>query len=137
MHVHRGHESERHRRCKRELSTFLISKTWAVFVEEKFADLVLYHASTGFTAAVEAESGPRNVIGNATRDFSNGCHAVAFVVLDDRYFNQVENKVRRHLPPDLYDHTRLFPDTPEGFEALHRWLDELALSNAKDTEKKQ
>lgn len=131
MNPCRGHESNRHREAKERIASLFDESVWSVFFEQRCADLVVLHRATRFVAAIEIESTPRNVLRNLKRNTVFGCNAVAVLGLDERYFNQIANKLEKRDPSMLPNRIRLFAHTAAGMEDLHRWFEALAAERSQ------
>ena len=125
-------EGELHCGVKGDIENNLFAHPkWSVFIEEHCADLLILHNSSGFLAATELETTPRNVLRNISRNLSNGCLAVATVSLQERYHRQICNKIRKHYPELFGTHLQVFPYDAEGLQQLVHWIEELAISHAR------
>lgn len=134
MNPNRGNEGQDHRDAKPTTGHLFDTTNWTVFYEQRDADMVVMHNATGFTPAIEFENSARNCTRNITRNLINGCHAVAVVVLNQRYFNQITNKIQKHIHPDDHCRIRVFHNTDIGLLNLRTWLIELSALKAKREE---
>jgi hypothetical protein len=81
---------------------------------------------SGFLAAIEVESSPRNVLRNIERNFKNGCHAVAVVSLTERYRSQITNKALGSAPELKSRKIQVFAYDDKGLMELVSWTTALA-----------
>jgi len=126
MNARRGNESERHIKAKLAIGHLFEGNDWSVFFEQCNTDILVMHHATRFVAAIEAESSPRNVLRNISRNIAHGCKAVAVVSINDRYREQICAKVRRYTDPCDPFPIRIFPYDEQGLSELHRWITSLA-----------
>lgn len=135
MNARRGHETSTHLHVKQELGARCESIGWSTFYEEQGADIVIRHYQTGFIAAIEVESSPRNVTRNIERNIAHGCDAVAVVSLNDRFLRQIANKVMSSSIALNHGKVRLFPLDSRGINDMLSWLIDLTWKNKPLTEK--
>lgn len=122
MKLNRGHESDRHLAAKLESHYLFDDRQWAKFYEERYADMILYHYATSFTAAIEFETTPRNVSRNLRRNLANGCHAVAVVSLDPLFHKQIKNKAFKYATSAHRERFSVFSFDFIGHQNLLAWL---------------
>lgn len=133
MNPRRGHESIYHLEAKTAIGRLFNVPVWSVFYEQRNADIVLLHRASCFVAAIEIESTPRNVLRNIARNSAYGCNAVAVVALNDRFFNQIANKIRNHCGEEVSGRIKVFTYDESGLREMCDWIEKLALSNGSDT----
>lgn len=128
MNLRRGHENLLHLQAKAEIGRIFREPDWAVFYEQRCADILVMHCRTRFIAAIEVESTPRNVLRNLNRNLDYECHAVAVISLDDRFYGQIESKARRLAASRNRKHIRVFRRQEQSLQELFHWLARLAES---------
>lgn len=133
MNARRGHESEQHIEAKLTIGLLFKEKDWSVFFEQCYADIVVLHRASHFVAAIEIESTPRNVLRNIARNAAYGCNAVAVVALNDRFFNQIANKIRNHCGEEVSGRIKVFSYDEPGLRKMCDWIEKLALFHRSDT----
>lgn len=122
MNARRGHESQRHLDAKRHIGQIFDAPRWSVFYELHQADILVINHDSHVLIAIEAESTPRNVIRNITRNFQNGCDAVATVALNERYHSQIQTKIQTYVPDESQRHVKLFGYDEESLRELRFWI---------------
>lgn len=122
MNINRGHESNLHREAKKRIGAIFQGPDWTLFFEQKNADLVLLHHSSGSIIAIEVESSPRNVLRNIRRNFDQGCCAVATISLNPRMDSQIQNKIHTHLPETQTRRIRFFEYSEDALRSMRFWI---------------
>ncbi len=125
MNQRRGHENLLHLQAKTEIGRLFPSTDWTVFYEQNCADILVMHCRTRFIVAIEVESTPRNVVRNLKRNLSYGCHAVAVIPLDDRFFGQIEKKALQLAVARNQKNIRVFRYQDPALQELVHWLTKL------------
>ena len=125
MNPSRGHENLLHLQAKTEIGRLFHAPDWAVFYEQNFADILVMHCSTRFIAAIEAESTPRNVVQNLSRNLAYECHAVGVISLNDRFHGQIESKALRLAAARNHKNIRVFRYQDPALQELFNWISKL------------
>jgi hypothetical protein len=131
MNPRRGHESIAHLEAKMAVGRLFNSPGWSVFYEQHNADILVMHNATRFTAAIEVESSPRNVLRNLERNLAYGCDAIAVVSLNERYFGQIACKILGHVHGRYTQPVKLFPLGEQGSADLYEWI--VSLTDLNDS----
>ncbi len=125
MNLNRGHENLLHLQAKAEIGRLFHAPDWAVFYEQRCADILVMHGTTRFIAAIEVEFTPRNVIRNLTRNLAYECHAVAVVSLNDRFHGQIEKKALQMAASRNHKNIRVFRYRDPSLQELFHWINKL------------
>lgn len=129
MNLRRGQESLYHLQAKQTVGSLFNESDWSVFYEQGYADVVVLHHASRFTAAIEIESSTRNVVQNIKRDIQSGCEAVATVSLKRSNDCQIRNLISRRFSTQPI---RIFSATDSGLHALKQWLESKARAQIKE-----
>ena len=114
-----------HLQAKAEIGRLFHAPDWAVFYEQRCADILVMHYGTRFIAAIEAESTHRNVIRNLTRNLAYECHAVAVISLNDRFHGQIEKKALQLAAARDQKNIRVFRYREQEVQELFNWINKL------------
>ncbi|MEI7850281.1 MAG: hypothetical protein WCH86_00445 [Kiritimatiellales bacterium] len=131
MNLNRGHENLLHLQAKAEIGRLFHAPDWAVFYEQRCADILVMHCSTRFIAAIEAESTYRNVVQNLNRNLGYECHAVAVISLNDRFHGQIESKALCLAAARNQKNIRVFRYREQEVQELFNWIDKLTRTHVR------
>jgi hypothetical protein len=131
MNMNRGHENLLHLQAKAEIGRIFCKPDWAVFYEQRCADILVMHGTTRFIAAIEAESTPRNVVRNLNRNLAYECRAVAVISLNDRFHGQIEKKALQLAAARNQKNIRVFRYQDPALQELFNWINKLTRTHVQ------